>query len=388
MPALTTLRRLDAWATARRPPLWAAAAGIVLGLTAATRMRVLAVDLWDGRSGADFAEYYVAARIGVAHGWAAVYDMDRYREALQALTGNVDVFVNLPLAAWAVLPFSLLPFRTADVAWELLMVAFLLATWWEATDGRWWARGLLLLAALASYPVLFALHLGQLVIVVGGLLVLHWRLLRAGHPVWAGVALGLAFVKPQDVLLLPAALYLAGQRKAAAACAVTVAAMAAGVLLALGPDGVAAYRASLAFEMSQDLYVRHTLAVHLPPFVSATVVRLLVVVAALKPASMSRGLRIEPALAAAVVGGLLVTPYLNAEDLTLLLVAGWLLLRASPPAWMRAAMLAGLPVVALENVIGVLPLLLTELGWLLCLVWLSGETRRVPVGRRRPTYSL
>src|SRR5207249_5249685 len=141
-----------------------------------------------------------AAVVEKAHGWTSLYDGNLFAARLQALIGIRDVFGNLPVAAWAALPFTLLPFNVAKVVWSLLLAAGFVGTWQAATSGPLRKRVLLLLVGLETFPVLFAIHVGQLALVVAALLVLHWRLLRAGHPLLAGVALGLAFIKPQDVL--------------------------------------------------------------------------------------------------------------------------------------------------------------------------------------------
>jgi hypothetical protein len=214
-----------------------------------------------------------------------------------------------------------------------------------------------------------AVRLGQLVLLVSALFVLHWRLLRAGRPVLAGIVLGLAFVKPQDVALVPVALLLSGRWKAAASCAATVAALGGAVLVALGPQGIHAYQASVAHEMAREFFVRHTLSAHLPQWAPLAVVRPAILVLALAPAVMIGERRLERGLAAAVLGGFLVTPYLNAPDLTLLFVCAWLLLRTDAPRWMRLAMWAGYPVIAFENLFGAPMQLVVELVWLGLLSW-------------------
>jgi hypothetical protein len=335
-------------------------------------MRVWLTDLWTGRAGSDFAGYYVAAMVGRSHGWPALYDANVYPAALRALRGSGTVYGNLPPAAWAALPFTALPFHVADLLWSLLLAAGLVWTWRAATRGPEWERAFLLLAALAAFPVLFAIHLGQLVLLVAALLVLHWLLLRAGRPVLAGLVLGLAFVKPQDVMLLPLVLLLSGRWKAAAACAATVAVMAAAVVLALGPDGLRACEStlrSLSVAETCEFCTRHTLGGHLPAWVPQLPVRAAVALVGLAPALVAGARRYERALAAGVLGALLVTPYLNAEDLTLLFVCAWLMLNAGTPDWMRLGMLVSYPFVAYENVIGPVPLLLVETAWLAALAW-------------------
>jgi alpha-1,2-mannosyltransferase len=369
-------------------PVGIAALLTVIGAGAAVNMKVWVTDLWTGRAGSDFAGYYVAALVGKAHGWPALYDAKLYWSALKAFRGDGTLFGNLPLAAWMALPFTTLPFHVADVLWSLLLAAAFIWTWRAASSGPEWERAFLLLAALASFPVLFAIHLGQLVLLVGALLVLHWQLLRAGRPVLAGIVLGLAFIKPQDVVLLPLVLLLSGRWKAAAACGATVAVMAVAVLVALGPDGVRACQSTLS-QLSQsqvcEFCTRHTLGGHLPSWVPQLPVRAAVALVALVPALTMGGRRYERALAAGVLGAFLVTTYLNAEDLTLLFVCGWLVLSAGGPAWMRLAMLISYPFVAYENQLGPIPLLLVEVGWLGVLAWdsLGGPSRLLETARHR-----
>jgi hypothetical protein len=360
-----------------------------LGAAAAVDMAIWVRDLWLGRSGGDFAGYYLAALVGRAHGWAGIYDMSLYPPNYQAYLGS-PVFGNLPLAPWAALPFTFLPFHVADVLWSLLLAAGFVWTWAAATRppapppapppalratspstwgrlGLGWERVLLLLAALAAYPVLFAIHLGQLVLVVAALLVLQWKLLRAGHPLLAGIAVGLAFIKPQDVVLLPLVLLLSGRWKAAAACAATVAVMAAAVLAALGPDGLHGLRTTMDAALAAQFSTRHTLGAHLPGWLPQLPARAVIALVALAPAIAGGARRYERALMAGVLGSLLVTPYLNAEDLTLLFVCAWLVLSAGASDVARLGLLLAFPFVAFENLIGPVPLVLVELAWLAAL---------------------
>ena len=296
--------------------------------------------------------------------------MSLYPPNYDAYLGS-PVFGNLPLAAWAVLPFTVLPFHLADVLWSLLLVAGFVWTWWAATPGLGWERAFLLVAALGAFPVLFAIHLGQLVLVVGALLVLHVLLLRAGHPLLAGVALGLAFIKPQDVVLLPLVLLLSGRWKPAATCAATVAVMAAAMLVALGPDGLRGLHATADFAVSYQFVIRHTLGAHLPGWLPQVPVRAALALVALVPALAAGARRYERALMAGVLGALLTTPYLNAEDLTLLFVCAWLVLSAGASDKVRLGLLIGYPFVAYEHLLGPWPLLLVELA---CLAALAADS--------------
>jgi hypothetical protein len=356
--------RWDAWGAGHLPPLWAGVLLVVLGSLAASRLQLFAVTLYQGTSGNDVAQYYVAAQTGMAHGWAAVYDVASYASRLRQVTGSPDAFANLPPAAWAVAPFTVLPFRPADVLWQLLLLGVVVATWRAATAGPEWRRMLLLAAALATFPVLFALYLGQLVLVVTALLVLHWRLLRAERPVLAGIVLGLAFVKPQDLALVPVALLLTGRWRTAAACAITVAVLAAAVLLALGPDGVVAYRSSLAHETGSWFIARHSLERQLPVWAPAMAVEAVVVAAALLFAHSHRRGGYELVLMTAIVGSFLATPYLNPEDLSLLVVCAWVLPMAELSGGQRALIAAGYPLLLVDNLISPVPLIIVQMLWL------------------------
>jgi len=358
-----------------------AALVVVLGASAALDLKLWLTDLWLGHSGGDFAGYYVAARVGWSHGWAGIYEGDLYPAAQQALIASRGVFGNLPFAAWAALPLAALPFHLADVLWSLLLAALFLATWLAVTrtNALSWEHVLLLLSALVAFPVLFAFHAANLVLVVAALLALHWRLLRSGHPVLAGVALGLAFIKPQDVVLLPLVLLLSGRWKTAAACGAVAAVLATALVLALGGDGLRALHSTLGVSLACQFCARQTLAAHLPGWVPALPVRAAVVVVALVPALLAGARRPEPALMAGLLGAFLVTPYLNVEDLTLLFVGAWLVLRAGAPDWIRLALVVAYPFVAFENVMGPAPLLLAELALLLVFVGSALESAGWPI---------
>jgi len=259
----------------------------------------------------------------------------------------------------------------ADVLWSLLLAAGFIWTWRGATNGPAWERAVLLVAGLAAIPVLFAIYQGNLLLLVAALLVLHWRLLRAGHPLLAGVVLGLAFVKPQDVLLLPLVLLLSGRWKTAAACAATASVMAAAVILALGLDGLRGLQATLLHvSLPCGFCTDLTLGRHLPGWVPQFPVRAAIVLIALAPALAAGARRYERALAAGVLGAFLITPYLNSDDLTLLFVCAWLVLNVGASVRMRLGLLVAYPFVAFVYLVGPIPLLLVELA---CLLALAGH---------------
>jgi hypothetical protein len=94
---------------------------------------------------------------------------------------------------------------------------------------------------------------------------------------------------------------------------------------------------------------------------------------ALAPALLAGARRPALALAAAVLGSLLVAPYLNAEDLAALVVVGWLVLREERTPHLRAAALVSYPAVVLAQLTGPAPQLAVEAAWLVGLAWLAAR---------------
>ncbi|HEY4027835.1 MAG TPA: glycosyltransferase family 87 protein [Candidatus Dormibacteraeota bacterium] len=316
-----------------------------------------------GARGTDFAQYYVAARLTLAHGWTAPYDVVRYMTALRAYTGQSDAYANLPPPTLLVMPLTRLPLGIAYGVWNAILVSGFAVACWAAAPGRGWARVAQLLASLVAFQVLSAIALGQLALAVGALLVLHWWLLRRDRPILAGIVLGLAFVKPQNVVLAPLALLLSGRWRTAAASTVTAAALGAACLLALGPGGVQMYLRTVAFELRHQPAGHFTLTAVLGgvlPWAAVAVAPLaLVVLVALD----RRDHQPERPLVAAVLASHLASPYLNGADLALLTPCAWLTLRSSTPGstgpaqaepWWPPARWIGWTAVAL-NVLPVYP---------------------------------
>jgi hypothetical protein len=75
-----------------------------------------------------------------------------------------------------------------------------------------------------------------------------------------------------------------------------------------------------------------------------------------------RGREIEWAYACALVGGMLATPYVHLDDLAMLGLAGWLVLRSDAPRWTWIYVLAGVVAVEGEPFWGPLPVIAAELG--------------------------
>jgi hypothetical protein len=318
------------------PPLPLAAAIVVVGGYAAVQLRHLAERVAGGASGLDFLVATAAARLGLEHGWAAVYDRHLYGQ--YAHWGGPVSFANLPAVAWAAVPFAGLPFRAGLLAWLAALTALLLVAWAVTAPGGGWQRLALLGVLLTVTPVLRALDVGQFTLAVASLLALHWWLVQRGRPVLAGVALALACLKPQVVFLVPAALALTGRWRCLAAWAAAAGLLALAMAAALGPAGVLAYRDGLAFTVN-PVTTAATLWRVVPGWVPALPLRAAILVLALAPALCEGRPRYGRAVAGAVLGSVLTTPYLIGHDLTSLAVAGFLVLGTDPPPWARWAML-------------------------------------------------
>src|SRR5437879_1337163 len=291
------------------PPLPLATVIVVLSMYAALQIHTLVGRFLAGagQSGGDFFFDLSAARIGLEHGWAAVYDRQLYGQVTGY--GRPLSFVNLPAVAWLTVPLTHLPFRVALLVWLTGLSALLLASWRLAAPGGSWQRLAHLAALLSASPVLRAMDVGQFSLAIVGLLALHWWLVERGRVTLAGVALGLACLKPQGVFLVPVALALTGRWRCAAAWLATVAGLGLAMALALGPAGVAAYGNGLRFSLDPAT-TANTLWQHLPGWVPTLPIRAVIALLALVPALFEGARKYGRAVAAAVAGSLLGTPYL------------------------------------------------------------------------------
>ncbi|TMD16391.1 MAG: DUF2029 domain-containing protein, partial [Chloroflexi bacterium] len=131
-----------------------------------------------------------------------------------------------------VVPFTLWPYPVAFAAWSLLLLSLLLLTWrlLAGAAPRLW-RWSALAATLALFPVLFALVLGQVLILELAAVAGAWWMLSRGRQVAAGLLLTAIVFKPQVAFLVPLTLLVAGRRRAVAAWAAGSAAVASLCLL-------------------------------------------------------------------------------------------------------------------------------------------------------------
>jgi glycosyl transferase family 87 len=321
----------------------------------------------------DFTFYLAAARIGISHGWPSIYNLSIQQAELDALGSRIVIaelarYISPPPVAWLALPFTPLPYEVGYWAWSGLLLVALALTWYLAAPGRGPARLIHLVAAIGWLPVIYGLQLGQPGLFVAFGVAGSYALLRTGRPFLAGLALGVLALKPQLGFLIPIAFLVSGRYRAFAGAAVALAVLAALSAIAVGPDGISAYRERLAFAAGVPVNRELTLAPFIGDLTITRVVQVVVAVWALALAYRFRRGRTELTFVIAITGGLIASPYLHIDDLVMFGLAGWLYLRMDrKPRWAWILVLA--VVIAAEGipVWGPLPLIAGELGVLVLL---------------------
>lgn len=333
----------------------------------------------------DFAIYYGVSTIGLQNGFGHIYDEAARRQVwdamASALGGSLQPYpiIQPPTTALFTVPLALLPFSAAYVIWLDLIYGSLAIGWWLGAPGTGWVRAGHLVALLALLPVGLGLFVGQAVFLVFGSVIAAWWLLKRQHDVAAGMVLLITLLKPQESLLVPFALLLAGRGRAFVTWAAGAALIGLVCLLAIGPTGLTAYVTRL-----EEVY-RHPEAWQSVPNMSlpsmlglgaaGTLAQLAVAGLALFAAWRHRKSAPELPIAIALVGSLLMTPYLHEPDAVTLVAAGWLYLWLRPPPVALAAAAATYVAIDLGMArgVGFAPLVLMELAWLLAMAVLPGS---------------
>ena len=314
----------------------------------------------------DFTFYFAAARIGLAHGWPSIYDLNLQQAELDTLGSGIKVaelarYISPPPLAWSALPFTALPYPVAYWAWSGLLLAALGLTWHLAAPRGSITRVIQLAAAVGWLPVIYGLQLGQPAIFVAlGVAASYW-LMRTNRPLWAGVALGAIVLKPQLAFLVPPALLVARRHRAFVGSLLALGALAAASAIALGPGGISAYEARLTFAASVPANRELTLAFFVGDLTVTRAVQVVIAGWALVLAYRTRRRGPEWLFVCALVGGMLATPYVHLDDLMMLGLAAWLWLRANPSTWTWGYALAVVVAVEGEPIWGPAPVMAAEL---------------------------
>jgi hypothetical protein len=292
--------------------------------------------------GPDFFHFYAAAHQLLGAGGASMYDFAvqyRYQSQVTAMWPGSFVllpYVHPPYYTPLLLAVAWLPYREAYLAWGGLNLVLLGISLYFLIGRSLSLRGraalLAILLSAAFLPVYVVVLQGQsdafmLLALTGAYLA--WARGRRG---WAGILCGLALIKPQMILLVPV-LFLARRSWRGLAGVGGVGAVLALVsVLSAGPGGVRAYL-EVVFSWvlgrtpgppitTQTVYsLRGLLEVmpggHLPAIMVLAVLLSLVGLSLSWRPDVPR-LDMALAIAASVV----LSPYQNLHDLSLLLIPG------------------------------------------------------------------
>jgi alpha-1,2-mannosyltransferase len=155
-----------------------------------------------------------------------------YDESAQA-TGSFGLFFYPPPFALLILPFALLPTELGVWAWTLALVgASVAAIWLLPVSSR--VRWIVLLLAALSWPLVYAIKLGQVGPMLLILFAVGWRWMERPWPL--GIAAGLGTViKLQPALLIGWAV-VTGRRRAALIALLFAGALALVATVIAGPQ--------------------------------------------------------------------------------------------------------------------------------------------------------
>jgi hypothetical protein len=302
-------------------------------------LRFLGGDL----KGPDFFSFYAAARLFLARGGAHFYDSGLQKQFQDQVTAQwpghfmLLPYIHPPYYTPLIAPLALLDFRTAYLAWgglNLLLWAAVLVVALRGSVGLR-GRGALVGAALGAgfLPLFVTLLQGQSDLVMLLPLAGAYAAWSRGRPGWAGVLAGLALVKPQLLLLVPALFLARRSWRALAGMAGVSACLASFALAVSGVDGALGYvhvvagwavGGSPGFPITgQTVYSLRGVLEHVPggrlPALCILVVLLVLVAAALSWRPHVPRLDLALAIAASVV----LSPYQNLHDLSLLAIPGF-----------------------------------------------------------------
>ena len=290
----------------------------------------------------DFHTYVAAAQVGLHDGWSHVYDQALVAVQQKDLVpGQIaQPFISPPTVALITAPLTALPYNVAYVAWAFItFLAFALALAWAGVS-RGWARWIAVVGALSPWWVMHAVNVGQVVPLVAAGLVLAWRLTRDRRDLLAGVALLAILLKPNTASLVPIALVFAMRWRVVASWLAGTAVLSAVILLTIGFDGMTSYITQLRQPMppgGDNLTLHGALDV---TGALAAALRVVIVGAVLLAAYRMRR---SPGLVVpmAIVGSLIVSPYLHGSDLCVLSAAAWMVWEERPVLSWRVPLAAG-----------------------------------------------
>lgn len=174
-------------------------------------------NLVDHLKGEDFVQIYAIAHAAFEGPYPTVRAHEDFHARQVALVpaSAPDYYLPVypPTAALVFRPFVLLSYLPALAVWSAVTIggyaAIVYAVWRRVALSN--DTGFLIRAAAAFPPFFLLVLYGQTSIIPFLAFALSWLAARAGHAVWAGIALSLLTVKPQFAPLVCAALVAGGQ---------------------------------------------------------------------------------------------------------------------------------------------------------------------------------
>jgi hypothetical protein len=357
-------------APASRPPLWLAASALASFWAALLGVVRLVQTFLDDPYGNDFRVFYAAAKVGLSAGWSHIYDAGMLRAASSAFPVRDQVYdsahfyVQTPLLAWIIAPFTVLPEPAAFVLWSLVGLAAFVVAWAVACPFNGIGRITLLLLGLALWSVEESLRFGQPTLLMLALVAVAWQQTGRGRPLVAGALLALAvMIKPQDALLVPVALLVSGRIPVVLAFLASSAALTVAFLLTLGTAGTSGFLGATAMVQADPIHQYDTLA-----FVfgigPVTYAAELVLGAIAMVVAYFRRAELDVAFALGLLGSVMASPHLHQPDYALNLLAAWLVLRTGPGLAHKVWLVAGIPACQFTAIGIPLPQLLWQTIWL------------------------
>jgi len=326
----------------------------------------------------DFRLIYGAALTALRHGYSHLYDLSAQKATVEGLGAGFywSPFLNPPPLVWLATPFTLLPFSVALVFWTALLLAAAVLTWYLVAPGGRLTRAAHLALWLGLFPVAFGLLVGQPVALVAAAVATSWWLAEKNRPVLAGLALSVIAIKPQVALLVPLCLLVSGHARMFGTWLVATGLMVLVALAALGPDGLHRYVDVLSLASQWEPTRRYAVAGPLGLGPQIAVVQGLVAAAAAWVAWRHRHGSVGVPIAAGITASLLFTPYVGFQDFAMLVVAGWLVLRAQPSRLQLGLLVIGYGLLELALLVLAVPILLAEAAFLISLALPAAQPPR------------
>jgi len=319
----------------------------------------------------DFRLIYGAALVALQHGFNHVYDLEAQKAATEAIAPGIywQPFLNPPPLVWLATPFTALPFGVAIWLWTALLVASALLAWYLTAPGTRLTRAAHLALFLGVFPTAFGLMVGQPGALVAAAVGATCWFAERRRPLAAGLALSVIAIKPQLALLVPLCLLVSGHARIFAVWLVVTVAIALVAVAMLGPQGIERYREALALASQWELTRRYAIAGPLGLGPQVYAVQAVVVAVAVVASWRQRGGDVARPIAIGLVASLLFTPYVGFQDFLMLVVAGWLAIRARASAVQIGILVVGYVLLEFVQLVLAVPILLAEACFLLALLW-------------------